>query len=93
MCSSFLNWIWASPRYGNGEPGDENLPLWHLPAEKRFGFVDLFRDLARKGFPSAMDPAEFKAMAQARFGLPRPSPNKLLGDGACHFAIRLGRAN
>ena len=91
--NDILKRIWTSPRYRTAEPGDENLPLWHLPAEKRFGFVDLFRDLARKGFPSAMDPAEFKAMAQARFGLPRPSPKKLLRDGARHFAIRLGRAN
>ena len=89
--NDILKRIWTSPRYRTAKPGDENLPLWHLPAEKRFGFVDLFRDLARAGFPSAMDPAEFKAMAQARFGLPRPSPNKLLRDGVRHLAIRVGR--
>ena len=89
--NDILKRIWTSPRYRTAEPGDQNLPLWHLPAEKRFGFVDLFRDLARKGFPAEMDPAEFKAMALARFGLPRPSPAKVLRDGARHLAIRLGR--
>ena len=89
--NDILKRIWTSPRYRTAKPGDEDLPLWHPPAEKRFGFVDLFRDLARAGFPSAMDPAEFKAMAQARFGLPRPSPNKLLRDGVRHLAICVGR--
>jgi len=40
--------IWTNPLfYRNVEAGDGELTLWHLPAEKTFGFVRLFRRLIR----------------------------------------------
>ena len=82
--------IWTSPRYNSVAPGDERLLLWHLPAEKRYGLRDIFDTLRRQGFPEAMDPAAFRAMAMAFCGLPRKSPRKILHDGMRQLAARLG---
>jgi hypothetical protein len=82
--------IWTSPRFSNAAPGDERLPLWHLPAEKRYGFHDLFRALARRGFPAAMDPGEIHALAARLCGIPAKSLTKVLHDGARQVAAKLG---
>lgn len=37
--------IWTSPRYNNVQPGDEKLPIWHLPAEKTGGIALIFRQI------------------------------------------------
>lgn len=40
--------IWTNPLFNrNVEAGDGELTLWHLPAEKTFGFIRLFRRLIR----------------------------------------------
>lgn len=82
--------IWTSPRFSNAAPGDERLPLWHLPAEKRYGFHDLFRDLARRDFPVTMDPDEFRALAMRLCGVPRKAPGKVVHDGLRQVAAKLG---
>lgn len=66
--------MWTSPRYRTVEHGDEGLPLWHLPAEKRFGLFDLYRWLEARNFPSAMDPAAFRSQAARMCGIPGRSP-------------------
>ena len=82
--------IWTSPRYNNAQPGDENLPLWHLPAEKRYGLRDMFTFFAARGFPVQMDPAEFRELAMRLCGIPAKSPAKQLRDGIWQIAARLG---
>lgn len=45
---SHMKRIWTNPLfYRNVEAGDGDLVLWHLPAEKTFGFIRLFRILSR----------------------------------------------
>ncbi|NOU03765.1 MAG: hypothetical protein HOO94_08985 [Novosphingobium sp.] len=82
--------IWTSPRFSNAAPGDERLPLWHLPAEKRYGLHDLFRHLARRGFPVAMEPGEFQALAVRLCGVPRKPLTKVVHDGLRQVAAKLG---
>lgn len=82
--------IWTSPRFSNAAPGDERLPLWHLPAEKRYGLHDLFDQLARRGFPTAMDPGGFHALAARLCGLPRKPLAKVVHDGVRQVAAKLG---
>lgn len=47
LLESYIKRIWTSPRYNNVQPGDENLPIWHLPAEKTGGIALIFRQIKK----------------------------------------------
>jgi len=81
--------IWTSPRFNTARPGDENLPLWHLPAEKRYGLSDLYRFLARRDFPHDMTADEFRTLAGSFCAVPHRSTVKLLRDGVRQVAAKL----
>ncbi|MFN2098877.1 hypothetical protein [Altererythrobacter sp. MF3-039] len=42
----FIRRMWTTFRYNNLAPSDRWLTLWHLPAEKRTGFTNLFERIA-----------------------------------------------
>lgn len=42
LANKYIKRMWTSVKCDNVEPGDENLALWHLPAEKKY----LFRKMA-----------------------------------------------
>jgi hypothetical protein len=90
QANSVMKRIWTSPRYNNALAGDENLPLWHLPAEKRYGLRDMFTYLVARGFPVEMDSAELRKLAMRLCGIPIKSPAKQLRDGIWQVAARLG---
>lgn len=87
--NAIMRRIWTSPRFNDVRPGDEMLPLWHVPAEKRYGLRDLYHDLARRGFPARMDAAEFRGLALRRCGLPAKSAAKIARDGIRQAAAKL----
>ena len=82
--------IWTSWDYNNAAPGDEALPLWHMPAEKRYGLRDMFGWLAANDFPHHMAPEAFRKLAMARCGVPRKTWAKQLRDGVRRVAGKLG---
>lgn len=82
--------IWTSPRFSTAAPGDENLPIWHLPAEKRYGLADLYHWLARRGFPADVPSDEFRQTAMRLCAVPRKSADKWLRDGLRQVAAKLG---
>lgn len=82
--------IWTSPRHSTAAPGDENLPIWHLPAEKRYGLADLYHWLARRGFPADLPHEEFRQIAMQFCAVPRKSADKWLRDGLRQAAAKLG---
>ena len=44
----FIKRLWTQPlRFQNTAPGDEELALWHVPAEKRYGLRRLYEALSR----------------------------------------------
>lgn len=88
---SVIKRIWTSPRHTTAQPGDETLPLWHLPAEKRYGLTDLYRLLARQGFPRDIPADEFRALAGSLCAVPRRSMTKLVRDGVRQVLAKLGR--
>lgn len=45
----FIKRIWTSPHYANVQPGDANLPVWHLPSEKTGGIALMFKRLTTDG--------------------------------------------
>ena len=40
--NQFTKRMWTGKAYNNVCPGDENLPIWHLPSEKKFGLHELY---------------------------------------------------
>ncbi len=84
--------IWTSPQHNTAMPGDETLPLWHLPAEKRYGLADMYRWLASRGFPTAMPAETFRAQAMKLCGVPRKPVGKVLRDGVRQIVSRLTAA-
>lgn len=74
--------LWTDPRHRTVAPGDEALPLWHLPAEKRYGLHDLFAWCAARDFDPAVGHAAYRAAAARLCGIPRIGLAKQLRDGA-----------
>lgn len=84
--------IWTSPRHNTAQRGDEHLPLWHLPAEKRYGLNDFYRYLAQRGFPADLPIDSMRSVAGRLCAVPHRSLEKLLRDGVRQVAAKLGRA-
>lgn len=82
--------IWTSPRHNTAEPGDECLPIWHLPAEKRYGLKDLFAWLAARNFPIDLPTEVLRGQAMRFCGVPSKSAGKWLHDGVRQVAAKLG---
>lgn len=82
--------IWTSPRHNTAQAGDEALPLWHLPAEKRYGLGDLYHWLARRDFPTSLPDGDLHRIAMALCAVPRKSAGKWLRDGLRQIAAKAG---
>jgi hypothetical protein len=85
--------MWTTFRHNDLQSADRELTVWHLPAEKRTGFADLFRQLANQGDRHPADPA-LAAILNPRsysrlMGFPRRSPRKLVRDLAMKLAEKL----
>ena len=47
----YIKRIWTSPKFTNVKAEDQNLPIWHLPAEKTGGIALIFKSINRSGQP------------------------------------------
>lgn len=47
LANKYIKRMWTSVKCDNIEPGDENLALWHLPAEKKYAFETMFAFLQK----------------------------------------------
>jgi hypothetical protein len=73
--------IWTHFSDINVQLDDMDLAIWHLPAEKRFGFARMYGWYSQNVASwTAISPAEFNAMSASFMGLPRRSPVKLMQD-------------
>lgn len=77
---TYVKRIWTSWRFFTAEPGDEDLAIWHLPAEKRYGLKDLFRWSAQHDFDLSLPIDQFRTRAARLCGIPRISLAKRLRD-------------
>ena len=69
---SFSKRMWTLPNSYNSEEEDLNLPIWHLPAEKESGLIELFHELVdpKSFFWESTEPlAEFLGRF---FNIPKP---------------------
>lgn len=82
--------LWTARNYRTVDKSDQSLPIWHLPAEKRYGFVDMFRWMADRNFDTTLSSSEFNKIAASCFGIPRPSPIKRVRDLIRGIFYRIG---
>jgi len=68
----FIRRMWTTFHFHNLAAADRDLTIWHLPAEKRTGFADMFALIMR-------DPALHPARDAAAMGLTRPDFDRLMG--------------
>ena len=84
----FIKRLWTQPfRYRNVAFADQNLALWHVPAEKRYGLRRLYEalgDWTPSGDESWADP---KVLGRY-LGIPRNTPEKIVRDTSRAVAIR-----
>lgn len=74
----YVKRLWTGRVFNNVLPGDERLPVWHLPSEKKFGLYCLYRMLERdKGI---LNEQCFWAKAGAYCGIPHIGLKKKARD-------------
>jgi hypothetical protein len=77
----YLKRIWTNPVfYRNVEKGDEDLFIWHLPSEKRFGIEKLYHLLVNKrsDYGRGLDDEAFSRLLQKKIGIPKMGLGKYL---------------
>jgi len=92
-CNPFIRRMWTTFKHNNLQPSDGDLTVWHLPAEKKTGFADLFREIvAVAGLHPSRDA---KAMGLTvenyarHMGHPRRRLGKFLRDASLKVAEKL----
>ncbi len=90
----FIRRIWTTLfRSEPALPSDQDLTLWHLPAEKRYGIRYLFEGMKRERSRFWTTPLgePFRAYLGRQLGVPRRTPQKLIRDTASGLAHKLGQ--
>ena len=75
----YVKRMWTNPHFRNITSGDEELPVWHLPYEKKRGLYYLYRYFTKLTYTLG-DEAEFLRRAQYYNGIPHRSSRKRLKD-------------
>ena len=72
QANRYIKRLWTDPTtFRNIEKGDEHLAIWHLPAEKRHGFVALFQWLQKRKFQiNSLSQTQLQQRLQSVFMIP-----------------------
>ena len=85
----FVRRLWTTFRHNNLHDADRDLAIWHLPAEKRTGFAELFgRIAANPGAEPSQLGLDFGTYASS-MGWPRRRPAKFVRDAARKLAEKV----
>lgn len=80
----FIRRMWTTFRHRNLRDTDADLAIWHLPAEKRTGFADLFARIVGTASPDPVSEPQAAGLTDATyrrlFGFPRRAPAKFVRD-------------
>jgi hypothetical protein len=85
----YIKRIWTTFKHHNASASDSKLDVWHLPAEKKTGFFELFQ-LIRLGM-LPIDPAELRVELSRVMGVPKRNPSKMLRDATGKIIEHLRR--
>ena len=92
--NAFVRRIWTHFSGVNTVSTDRNLTIWHVPAEKQFGFRRLWRDLQRSGRNwQSFTPEEINEMTSRYLGVPQRTLPKLVLDLTEKVMARISRAS
>ena len=82
--------LWTQRSYRNVHQSDLDLLIWHLPAEKSYGFARLFREVTNPGsrFWGLPIGAEYSQYLGSHVGVPSTNLRKRLSDGWTAFLRR-----
>ena len=79
--NAFVRRIWTNFEDLNAVPADDDLTLWHLPSEKRFGFRRLWQHVSTSSQDLlSFTPDEINRLTTRYMGVPRRSRGKLVRD-------------
>lgn len=91
--AGFIRRMWTTFRRNTLDPSDCHLAIWHLPAEKRTGFRDLFAQLARNAYGDPRSDSAAMGLTDAAYrkamGWPHRSLSKCLRDLHAKIAEKL----
>lgn len=78
----YIRRIWTTFKYNTAARSDLNLPIWHVPAEKRFGIDRMYKLANRRPlfFDYKLGSAEFPGFAGSLLGVPRRTLAKAFRD-------------
>jgi hypothetical protein len=79
--NAFVRRIWTNFEDLNALPTDNDLALWHLPSEKRFGFRRLWQHVSTSQRDLlSLTPDEFNRLTTNYMGVPKRTAGKLIQD-------------
>ncbi|MDR3764498.1 MAG: hypothetical protein P4M01_10420 [Acidobacteriota bacterium] len=89
--SRYIKRLWTGIHFRNGQDDDRNLPIIHVPGEKRFGFLELYAAVANpeSWFYHETNRALWVARIQKIMSIPRPTLRKLLCEFSTYAMARL----
>jgi len=79
----YIKRMWTQVfKYRNVGPGDEDLPLWHVPAEKRYGLERIADSIIGRGPEKFinMPQRSFAELLMRELAVPRSSARKTVSD-------------
>jgi hypothetical protein len=71
LLDDYIKRIWTSPKFNNVTSVDVNLPIWHLPSEKKGGIALLFEKLKKNPQLLPKSDAEMQIELGKYVGLPK----------------------
>lgn len=77
--NKFVKRMWTNPQFNNIQPCDVDLPIWHLPYEKKRGLYRLYKYLIKNNL-EITDETIFWNKAQKDTGIPVVSKIKRIKD-------------
>jgi hypothetical protein len=91
LANQFIKRLWTGIHFRNGQPDDSRLPIIHLPAEKRFGYVDLFKVITDSSswFYREKDAVRWRHRLQRTMSIPRPSFLKMVREIGTYGIVRM----
>jgi hypothetical protein len=70
--------MWTNLKFNNVKQEDLQLDIWHLPWEKKSGFMTLFRAATTAGLPQKSE--DLRSYLARIMGVPRRPPTKFIRD-------------
>lgn len=75
----YIKRMWTTPEFNNITPDDKDLPIWHLPYEKKRGLYRLYRYFLKNGF-QIKDENDYLEKSGKYTGIPNISISKKIID-------------